>query len=150
LPTATHQLVLQPLPLAARITLWAYYNEGAPPQTILTQRLTPAEVKLAAGPGGDEALKLALRRAVPLQGDLLQLLACPYTWDDLVLVPQVRKILEDFEEQVRLRWQVYEEWGFGRLTHLGKGISALFGGPSGTGKTMAAQVLARSLELQLY
>jgi SpoVK/Ycf46/Vps4 family AAA+-type ATPase len=45
---------------------------------------------------------------------------------------------------------VYEEWGFNRLTHLGQGISALFGGPSGTGKTMSAQVLARSLDLTLY
>ena len=149
-PTATHQFVLQPLSLAARITLWTHYSDAAPPQTVLTQRLTPAEVRLAFGCHGDAALKLALRRAVPLQGDLLQQLACPYTWDDLVLAPQVRRMLEDFQEQVRLRWQVYEEWGFARLTHLGKGISALFGGPSGTGKTMAAQVLARSLELTLY
>jgi AAA+ superfamily predicted ATPase len=149
-PTATHEFVLPPLSLAARVTLWAHYADGAPPQTVLTQRLTAAEVKLASGRGGEAALKLALRRAVPLQGDLLQQLACPYTWDDLVLAPQVRRILEDFEEQVRLRWQVYEEWGFARLTPLGKGISALFGGPSGTGKTMAAQVLARSLELTMY
>jgi SpoVK/Ycf46/Vps4 family AAA+-type ATPase len=45
---------------------------------------------------------------------------------------------------------VYEEWGFERLAHLGHGIAALFGGPSGVGKTMAAQVIARSLELDLY
>ena len=51
---------------------------------------------------------------------------------------------------MRLRWTVYEEWGFGRLAHLGHGMSALFGGPSGTGKTMAAQVIARSLGLELY
>ena len=55
-----------------------------------------------------------------------------------------------FETQVRLRWSVYEEWGFARLAHLGHGISALFGGPSGTGKTMAAQVMARALGLELY
>ena len=44
---------------------------------------------------------------------------------------------------------MYEDWGFGRLAHLGHGISALFGGPSGTGKTMAAQVMARSLGIEL-
>ena len=74
----------------------------------------------------------------------------PYTWDDLVVAPDLSQTLHDFESQVRLRWEVYEEWGFSRLTHLGQGISALFGGPSGTGKTMAAQVLARSLDLTLY
>ncbi len=45
---------------------------------------------------------------------------------------------------------VYDEWGLGKLTPLGRGISALFAGPSGTGKTMAAQVLARALDLELF
>ncbi|HTL34334.1 MAG TPA: ATP-binding protein, partial [Kofleriaceae bacterium] len=45
---------------------------------------------------------------------------------------------------------VYEEWGFGRLVPMGRGIAALFAGPSGTGKTMAAQVLARSLGMEIY
>jgi SpoVK/Ycf46/Vps4 family AAA+-type ATPase len=83
-------------------------------------------------------------------GDVLQPLPCPYTWDDLVLTPDLRRHLEEFEQQARLRWFVYEQWGFGRLCPLGKGITALFAGPSGTGKTMAAQVIARSLELDLY
>jgi SpoVK/Ycf46/Vps4 family AAA+-type ATPase len=56
----------------------------------------------------------------------------------------------ELEEQAQWRWQVYEEWGFGRLCPMGQGISALFAGPSGTGKTMAAQVLARSLGMELY
>jgi SpoVK/Ycf46/Vps4 family AAA+-type ATPase len=64
--------------------------------------------------------------------------------------PGVHRALKDFEAEVRLRWAVFEDWGFARLTHLGQGISALFAGPSGTGKTMAAQVLARSLGLALY
>jgi SpoVK/Ycf46/Vps4 family AAA+-type ATPase len=45
---------------------------------------------------------------------------------------------------------VYEGWGFRRLWPLGRGISALFAGPSGTGKTMAAQVIARALSRELY
>src|SRR5208282_2911854 len=80
---------------------------------------------------------------------LLASLPTPYEWDDLVLPADITAQLRAFESQVRLRWTVYEEWGFARLTHLGHGISALFGGPSGTGKTMAAQVMARSLGLDL-
>jgi SpoVK/Ycf46/Vps4 family AAA+-type ATPase len=45
---------------------------------------------------------------------------------------------------------VLEDWGFDRLFSLGRGVTALFAGPSGTGKTMAAQVLARSLGMELY
>jgi SpoVK/Ycf46/Vps4 family AAA+-type ATPase len=80
---------------------------------------------------------------------LLTLLPTPYEWAELVLPFDVVGQLRAFESQVRLRWSVYEDWGFSRLTHLGQGISALFGGPSGTGKTMAAQVVARSLTLDL-
>jgi SpoVK/Ycf46/Vps4 family AAA+-type ATPase len=80
---------------------------------------------------------------------LLTRLPCPYDWDDLVLPAELMSQLRAFEAQVRLRWTVYEDWGFGRLAHLGHGIAALFGGPSGTGKTMAAQVLARALGIEL-
>jgi SpoVK/Ycf46/Vps4 family AAA+-type ATPase len=51
---------------------------------------------------------------------------------------------------VRLRWDVYEDWGFDRLCPNGRGIVALFAGPSGTGKTMAVQVLAKKLGIELY
>ena len=95
-------------------------------------------------------MRAALRRAVPVQSDLLTLLPCPYDWSDLVVHADIERQLREFETQVRLRWSVMEEWGLDRLAHLGHGISALFGGPSGTGKTMAAQVLARALGLDLY
>ena len=95
-------------------------------------------------------LRASLARSVPRSSDLLNILPCPYTWDDLVVSPELARTLHDLESQVRLRWEVYEDWGFARLTPIGQGISALFGGPSGTGKTMAAQVLARSLNLTLY
>jgi len=67
-----------------------------------------------------------------------------------VLPYHVRQHLAELEQQVRLRWPVYEEWGFERLCPLGRGVTALFAGPSGTGKTMAAQILARALGLRLY
>ncbi len=148
----TRQITLKPLPTAQRLDVWSYYSDEEPPAVVRTQRLTPAEVKLTAeaAPLGEMAVQAALRRAVPHGGQLLHALKCPYTWDDLVVSADLRRTLKDFESQIRLRWEVYEDWGFQRLTHLGQGISALFGGPSGTGKTMAAQVLARSLGLELY
>src|SRR5204863_3887288 len=51
---------------------------------------------------------------------------------------------------LRHRRRVYDDWGFGEATARGLGITALFAGPSGTGKTMAAEVLARELSYDLY
>jgi hypothetical protein len=148
--TATHRFVLDPLPTAQRLECWAHWSDAAPPAIVRVQRLTANEIRLVAQSASKDAVYAALRRAVEAHGELMQPLACPYVWDDLVVSPSLQKMLKDFEAQVLLRWEVYEEWGFSRLTHLGQGISALFGGPSGTGKTMAAQVLARSLGLELY
>jgi MoxR-like ATPase len=148
-----HSVALDALPTRLRHAAWTHWSATPAPAIVTTQRLTPAEIALCAGAGngGDaEMMRTALRRAVPLQSELLTLVPCPYDWDDLVVHAELRRQLRDFEAQVRLRWAVMEEWGFDRLTHLGNGISALFGGPSGTGKTMAAQVLARSLGLDLY
>ena len=58
--------------------------------------------------------------------------------------------LKGLECQVRLAGEVLDDWGFRRLTPESRGTTALFAGPSGTGKTMAASVIARSLELDLY
>ena len=71
-------------------------------------------------------------------------------WDDLVLPgPQVRA-LHQIATHVRHRARVYEDWGFAAKSHRGLGITALFTGASGTGKTMAAEVIARELRLDLY
>lgn len=71
-------------------------------------------------------------------------------WDDLVLPVQQKEILQEISLHVRRRAQVYGEWGFGSSLSRGLGISALFEGASGTGKTMAAEVLAGDLRLDLY
>jgi hypothetical protein len=148
--TATHRFVLESLPTALRLECWAHWSDAVPPAIVRVQRLTPNEIRLVAQSASKDAVYASLRRAVEAHGELMQPLRCPYVWDDLVVSSSLEKMLKDFEAQVLLRWEVYEEWGFSRLTHLGQGISALFGGPSGTGKTMAAQVLARSLGLELY
>ncbi len=147
---ATHCYQLKPLSTATRLEIWSCYSPAAAPAIVRTQRLTPGEIRLAATTTAATDVHSALRRAVEAHGELMQSLPCPYIWDDLVVSPSLERTLREFESQVLLRWEVYEEWGFSRLVHLGQGISALFAGPSGTGKTMAAQVLARSLGLDLY
>jgi ATPase family associated with various cellular activities (AAA)/Winged helix domain, variant len=71
-------------------------------------------------------------------------------WDDLVLPEKQKEILSNVAIHVRQRGKVYQTWGFSSKSMRGLGISALFAGPSGTGKTMAAEVLAADLRLDLY
>lgn len=73
-----------------------------------------------------------------------------YTWDDLVLEDSAKELLRQACGQVTYRGKVYEQWGFQDKVAYGRGVSLLFAGPPGTGKTMAAQVLARELNLELY
>jgi SpoVK/Ycf46/Vps4 family AAA+-type ATPase len=73
-----------------------------------------------------------------------------YTWDDIVLPNDARDQLQEICQRVMYQEQVFFDWGFARMLSLGKGISALFSGPSGTGKTMAAEVIANELQLDLY
>jgi hypothetical protein len=71
-------------------------------------------------------------------------------WDDLVLPEDRVEQLRDIAAQVRHHYRVFAAWGFGAKLSHGKGLSVLFGGPPGTGKTMAAEVLAGDLDLDLY
>jgi hypothetical protein len=71
-------------------------------------------------------------------------------WDDLVLPDAQKRLLRDIAIHLRHRTTVYERWGFATRDSRGLGITALFSGASGTGKTMAAEVLANELLLDLY
>ena len=73
-----------------------------------------------------------------------------YTWDDIVLPDDALAQLREICQRVAHRHRVLGEWGFDRKLSLGKGINALFAGPSGTGKTMAAEIIANELGLDLY
>ena len=82
--------------------------------------------------------------------DLAQRIDPAATWDDLILPEPQMQTLRDIAAHVRQRTKVYETWGFAAKGARGLGISALFAGASGTGKTMAAEVLAGALKLDLY
>lgn len=83
-------------------------------------------------------------------GELAQKITPHYVWDDIVLPPDKLQQLKEMCAYVKHRQRVYGEWGFDRKLSLGKGLNALFSGPSGTGKTMAADVIANELKLELY
>lgn len=88
--------------------------------------------------------------ARPRLDGLAQRLEPVALWEDLVLPDRQKLLLRQVALQVRQRAKVYEGWGFASKCARGLGISALFAGPSGTGKTMAGEVLANELNLDLY
>jgi len=71
-------------------------------------------------------------------------------WDQLVLPSTQIALLRQITDQVSRRSRVYDAWGFRERMNRGMGISALFAGESGTGKTMAAEVIANALQLDLF
>ncbi|MGY1455158.1 ATP-binding protein [Streptomyces sp. SS8] len=71
-------------------------------------------------------------------------------WDDLVLPERQSRVLREIVAHVRQRGTVHQEWGFARTLRRGLGVTALFAGGSGTGKTLAAEVMARELGLDLF
>jgi hypothetical protein len=72
-----------------------------------------------------------------------------YCWDDIALPPDKMRQLRSIAAWIQFRRRVHEDWGFGRKLSRGKGLNVLFTGPSGTGKTMAAEILAHELSLEL-
>ena len=86
----------------------------------------------------------------PQLDNLAQPIDTKATWNDIVLPKEELGLLQQIADQVKQRRQVYETWGFAQKMNRGMGISAMFAGESGTGKTMAAEVIANSLHLNLY
>ena len=107
------------------------------------------DIESGANPG--DALWAASRTEARRRlADLTQRIDTRVTWDALVLPAATMHTLRTIVAHVRQRAKVYREWGFADRGARGLGVSALFAGPSGTGKTMAAEVLATELRLDLH
>jgi hypothetical protein len=86
----------------------------------------------------------------PRLDGLAQRISTSAALTDLVLPGPTNEQLQALIDQVRNRRRVYEEWGFADRLNRGLGVSAMFAGPTGTGKTTAAEAVAAALELPLY
>jgi hypothetical protein len=120
---------------------------------VLTRPPRPRRKGRAAPPPdyGRIAWDAARRFARPRMDDLAHRIDREASWDDLVLPQRHQAVLEAIAAQVRNRSRVYEDWGFAhRAGGRGLGVSVLFSGPSGTGKTLAGEVLGAELGLDVY
>lgn len=155
---------------AGRLQLWEHYLKGQ--RLSENVSLEALAIKFALQPGqiaaaAQEAGRLACWEGTSLLDEGLLHRACraqlshslgktasrvnaAYTWEDLILPPEQKRRLKDACAQVEYRHRVYDQWGFGKKVAYGRGLSMLFTGPPGTGKTMAAQVIANRLGLELY
>ncbi len=103
----------------------------------------------AAQGGGSRDVDAAMRRMVsPALGQLARRIRPSRGWDDVVLPPAHMAQLRDLVERYRHGHQVYDEWGFAAVPS--RGIVALFSGPSGTGKTLSAEVIAGELGVDMF
>jgi AAA+ superfamily predicted ATPase len=101
--------------------------------------LTAEDLHAACRAQSDPKLNRLARKIPPL-----------HTWKDIVLPADPLAQLGEMCQRVAQSYRVLGEWGFGAKLSTGKGVNALFAGPSGTGKTMAAGILANELGLDLY
>jgi AAA+ superfamily predicted ATPase len=122
-------------------------------QEVCTEAATIAAASGAGDAGGADLepvlWEVCRRRARPRVDGLAQRVPAAASWDDLVVPEPQRRALRAIVRHVRYRLRVHHDWGFGKSSR-GLGVGALFAGPSGTGKTMAAEVLAAELGLDLY
>jgi hypothetical protein len=117
----------------------------------ITARATEARRRIAEGERAAVAIREACRNSGrnPLD-DLATRIASSAAWEDLVLPVGQIEALREIAAQMRQRQRVHEDWGFAARGERGLGIAALFCGESGAGKTLAAEVLAEELGLDLY
>lgn len=90
------------------------------------------------------------RQVVHKLGDLASRVPAAYTWEDVVMPEETKRLLRHACGHIRYQHKVYCQWGFDRKVSYGRGLSLLFAGAPGTGKTMCAQVIANQLNMELY
>lgn len=116
---------------------WRTAASGAAPQG--APDILASDLLAAAKTRGREEIGTLAARVEPL-----------FSWDDIVVSKVVEAQLREICQRVALRRKVMGEWKFQTRMSLGRGVTALFSGESGTGKTMAAEVIASQTGLDLY
>jgi hypothetical protein len=124
------------------------FRLGAATIDAVAVEVAAARVEPAAMPAMLQ--RLSRDRARGQLDELAELIDPVASWDDLVLPAAHIDLLREIARHGRHRTTVYERWGFGKHATRGLGVTALFSGESGTGKTMAAEVLAADLGLDLF
>jgi AAA+ superfamily predicted ATPase len=133
--------------VAARFKLTGGQIEDAATAARSVARLRGAPAQRVTTPDLFEGCRLASNRRL---GALARKVVQRFKWADIVLPDDRIAQLREICNQMKYRERVYSDWGFGRKLAMGKGLTVLFAGPSGTGKTMAADVIAGELGLDLY
>lgn len=167
MPLPVYTIELPELSESERIEVWNYYlqdcatEEGLTPEPLAnTFLLTPGQIRLAVRhavlfAGNRPVTEVGLYQAcyVQLEHHLAKKavrVKPSFGWADLKMAAEDKDILQDVCHCVRNRHRVLDEWGFSKIVPYGGGITVLFAGPPGTGKTMAAQVIANELHMELY
>ncbi|HEY1556192.1 MAG TPA: AAA family ATPase [Kofleriaceae bacterium] len=161
-PTST--IELRPLSGAQRTKLWqravptATSDEAAGLATMypLAPALIRVAGRLALGQAGSQRVNAdhigaGLRSILDDRlGGLATRTMVTQSWSDIVLPEEQMTAIAELMARIRERQTVYEQWRFGEKVGKALGVSALFSGPPGTGKTMAAGLIARDLKVEIY
>jgi ATPase family associated with various cellular activities (AAA) len=158
------RVTVAPLGPEEQLGIWAEALDGVPDVTehemrgLVAQFSLPAHVirsaagavRRGSGRGTELAWRAGLAEARMALDELGRRVEPRAGWDDLVVGDRQRDVLREVVAHVRQRGTVHQEWGFESVLRRGLGVTALFAGPSGTGKTLAAEVLAGQLGVDLF
>ncbi|MEU6066881.1 ATP-binding protein [Streptomyces sp. NPDC047082] len=137
-------------PGGAPVALAAQFRLSLPALHRVATAHRPGPDGPTAGQAGDRLWAACRDAARPRLESLAQRIVPRARWSDLVLPEPQMETLRRMAGHVRHGATVFTDWGFAERTSRGQGVTALFSGPSGTGKTFASEVLAHELRLDLY